>query len=136
MSYALSEALQSAIFQHLQSDVELSASLSGAIYDAVPQGDLPATYVMLGAETVRDRSDMSQCGAEHLLTFSVLSSEAGFAVAKSIAGRISDILQEADLSLSRGRLVFLKFDRATARREGSANTRRIDLKFRARVEDN
>ncbi|MEQ9693233.1 DUF3168 domain-containing protein [Shimia sp. SDUM112013] len=136
MSYALAEPLQAAIYQHLQADATLAALIGDAIYDAVPAGDLPETYAVLGAETVRDRSDGSHAGALHALTVSVMSSVAGFTVAKSVAGRISDLLHEADLGLARGRLVFLKFDRATARREGSANARRIDLRFQARVEDN
>lgn len=136
MSYAMAEALQSAIYVHLQADAPLSLLIGTAIYDEVPSGVLPQTYVSLGLETARDRSDQSGHGAEHQLTISVMSEAAGFADAKAAAAAVSDALVEADLTLARGRLVFLKFDRATARRVGSANTRRIDLRFRARVEDN
>ncbi|MCW8843794.1 MAG: DUF3168 domain-containing protein [Rhodobacteraceae bacterium] len=136
MSYALSGALQGAIYQQLQSDGALSAMIGDAVYDALPSGDIPATYVMLGVETVLDRSDKTGAGAEHRLTVSVVSDVAGFGQAKEVAGRISDLLHDADLTLTRGRLVYLNFNRATARRVGTGNTRRIDLRFRARVEDN
>ena len=136
MSYGVSAALQSALYQALVNDVALGALVGGAIYDAVPAGAISDTYVVLGAETVLDRSDKSGAGAEHRLTISVQSDAAGFAGAKDIAGRISDLLHGADLPLVRGRLVYLNFQRAVARRIGTGNQRRIDLRFRARVEDN
>lgn len=136
MSYGVSAALQGAIYQALQGDATLDALVGDAIYDAVPSGAIAATYVVLGAETVLDRSDKSGAGAEHRLVISVQSDEAGFARAKEIAGRISDLLHDADLSLVRGRLVSLNFQRAVARRIGTGNQRRIDMRFRARVEDN
>lgn len=135
MSYAISSALQAAVFLHLQADATVSSLVGGAIFDELPSGTIPSTYVSLGAETVLDRSDQSGAGAEHRLTISVMSEASGFAAAKAVAVAISDALSGDDLTLARGRLVFMKFDRATARREGSGNARRIDLRFRARVED-
>lgn len=136
MSYGLAEVLQVAIYQHLQSDAQLISLIGSAVYDEVPAGTLPETYVSLGVETVLDRSDKTGAGAEHRLTISVVSEAAGFVTSKAVAVAVSDALDDADLVLARGRLVFLNFDRATAKRVGSANTRRIDLRFRARVEDN
>ncbi|MBR9843299.1 MAG: DUF3168 domain-containing protein [Rhodobacteraceae bacterium] len=136
MSYGVSGALQSAIYQHLQGDAGLTALIGDAVYDAVPTGTIPLTYVILGSETVLDRSDKSGAGAEHRLTVSVLSDGAGFATAKEVAGVISDLLHDVDLTLARGRLVYLNFDRATAERVGTGNQRRIDMRFHARVEDN
>jgi hypothetical protein len=49
---------------------------------------------------------------------------------------VSDSLQSAPLSLSRGRVVGLWFLRAAARRADKGALRRVDLTFRARVEDN
>jgi len=48
---------------------------------------------------------------------------------------VSDALLDATLILSRGTLVSLNFYRARARRVQDADMRRIDLRFRARVED-
>ncbi len=137
MSYAMASALQQALYQHLLDDALLHEELAGAIYDAVPAGALPDTYVAIGPEDVRDRSDGTGSGADHRFTLSVISRTAGFATAKRVAGLICDRLTDAELSLNRGRLVGLWFDRASARRSGTADEdRRIDLRFRARIEDN
>lgn len=135
MSYGVAVALQSAVYQALVADVAVSNLVGGAIYDELPSGVIPATYVALGVETAVDRSDKSGRGAEHRLQVSVVSEVSGFATAKGVAVAISDALHEADLSLSRGQLVSLLFDRATASREEAANVRRIDLRFVARVSD-
>lgn len=136
MSYALASALQSAVFQALAADAVLSGLVGGAIYDALPSGTPPGLYISLGQETVRDASDKSGHGAEHRFTVSVMSTASGFAAAKTVAAAICDVLVDADLALDRGRLVSLGFDRATARRTDNDKSRQIDLRFRARVEDN
>lgn len=136
MSYIIAPALQTAIFQHLAADTALSVQLGGALYDAIPPATPPATYVLLGVEDAIDRSDTSGHGAEHRLTISVVTNASGFLAAKQVAARICEVLEEPDLPLSRGRLVGLWFDRAEARKTEGDQTRRIDLRFRARVEDN
>lgn len=136
MSYALSAALQAAVYQHLLADPELSALIGGAIYDEVPVGSTPPTYVSLGDESVRERSDMTGEGAEHRFTVSVISAAAGFRAAKDVAGAVADALQDAGLSVPQGHVVGVRFLRARARRVGTDNLRRIDLTFRARVEVN
>lgn len=136
MSYGMAAALQAAIYQRLTEDPVLSAMVGGAIYDVVPAGALPATYVSLGPEEVRDASDKSGAGAFHYFTISVVSEQAGFAQAKAAAGAVSDALTAAPFALARGHLVGLWFDRARAQRVGSKDQRRIDLRFTARVQDN
>lgn len=133
MSYSASAALQAAIYQRLASDLSLTALVGGAIYDAVPAGTLPDTYVTLGPEDVRDRSDATGAGAWHNVTISVLTATAGFQPAKDVAAAIGDALADADLTLSRGRMAGIRFYRARARRDGAL--RRIDMTFRARVDD-
>lgn len=135
MSYAVSAALQAAIYQHLKSDGPLGALIGRAIFDNAPSGTLPETYVSLGPEDVQDRSDKTGYGALHVVTVSVISTAAGFQTAKEVGAAISDALQGAALTLSRGTLCFINFERATARRVGTGETRRIDLRFVARVED-
>ena len=54
---------------------------------------------------------------------------------KAAAAAVSDALVDADLPLTRGHLVSLRFLRAQAARKGPGDTRQIDLTFRARVED-
>ncbi|MFD0859568.1 DUF3168 domain-containing protein [Roseovarius aquimarinus] len=133
MSYGGSAALQAAVYGRLIGDAELSAMVGGAIYDAPPAGTLPALYVTLGPEEVRDRSDATAGGAWHRFTVSVVSEAAGFATAKAVAAAVGDALTDAELSLDRGHLAGLRFYRARALRDGAL--RRIDLIFRARVSD-
>lgn len=117
--------------QHLSSDADLAGI---AIHDALPTGTVPQTYVLLGAEEVRDGSDVSGGGASHRFSVSVHSDSAGFSSAKLLAATLCDGLINAPLIMSRGHLVGLWFDRAKARRMADGS-RRIDLRFRARVED-
>lgn len=135
MSYALSGPLQSAIFAHLQADTALELLVGDNIFDALPSGNLPPVYVALGPETAKEAGDGSDNGAWHSFVVSVVCQIAGFLTAKQTAGAISDALHEAALDLSRGRLVGLWFVKANATRE-TGDIRRIDLTFRARVEDN
>jgi len=135
MSYAMSGALQAALYTTLTEDAALTGLVGSDIYDAVPTGTLPETYVSLGREQVQDASDQSKSGALHRLEISVITTQPGFARAKQVAAAISDALHGADLALSRGRLVFLRFERAQARRIDSSSAREILLRFRARVDD-
>ncbi|MDU9003893.1 DUF3168 domain-containing protein [Sedimentitalea todarodis] len=137
MSYAMAGALQAAVYQHLLADPGVNALVGNAIFDALPAGDLPDVYVAIGTETVRDRSDTEGAGAEHRFTVSVVTDASGFGEAKAVAGAVSDALSGATPSLSRGRVVGFWFERAQARRTGRAGrVRQIDLRFRARLEDN
>lgn len=133
MSYGGSAALQAAVYGQLIGDAELSALVGGAIFDAPPAGALPPLYVTLGPEDVRDRSDGTAGGAWHRFTVSVLSEAAGFSAAKAAAAAVGDALTDAELPLDRGHLAALNFQKARARRDGQL--RRIDLTFRARIDD-
>ena len=133
MSYGVASALQTAILDQLLATPEITVP----VFDAPGEGALPETYVQLGQEEVRARSDKSGGGAEHRLIVSVVTEADGFAAAKAQAVAVSDALDGAELTLTRGHLVGLWFERARARRDGTAGRyRRIDLRFRARVEDN
>lgn len=130
MSYGAAAALQAAIFARLSS---LEALGGIAVVDAAPE-DAGGTWVLIGPETVVDRSDNSGAGAEHRVVISVISDAAGFLAAKEAAVAISDGLA-MPLDLARGRVAGLWFDRAAARRLEAGRTRRIDLTFRVRIED-
>lgn len=132
MSYGAAVALQSAVYQHLVADPALSGV---AIHDQVPPGPLPGLFVLIGPEEVTEAADKTGGGADHRFVVAVISDAAGFLSAKEVAVAISDALEGAALVLTRGRLVSLRFQRAVARRLDEGETRRIDLTFRARVED-
>lgn len=135
MSFAGSGPLQAAVYDALRGSAALVAVVGTAIYDAVPGGALPAIHVRLGGETATDASDNAGAGALHRFTVSVVSTQPGFAAPKAAGAAISDALHGADLSLSRGRLVSLRFERARVRRTDGGATRQIDLRFAARVQD-
>lgn len=135
MSYGVAAALQAAIYQRLSGDAGLAALVGTAIYDTVPAGPVPGTYVSLGPEDVRDRSDKTGRGAEHRFVVSVVTDAAGFQTAKVAAAAVSDALLGAGLTLGRGRVVTMEFLRARARRVRAGDVRRIDLTFRTQVED-
>jgi hypothetical protein len=135
MTYAVSAALQAAIYGALAGDAGLSALVGGAIFDAEPAGSLPELYVTLGPETVRAGSDGSGGGALHEILISVVTDAAGFSTAKQAGVVVCDLLIDADLVLDRGRLVSCRFLKAKAARAESGTARRIDLTFRARVDD-
>lgn len=135
MSYGVAAALQAAIYQRLMADTALDALIGSAIYDAVPPGAVGGTYVSIGPEVATDASSQTERGALHEFSVSVVTDAAGFQNAKAVAAAVSDALVGATLILARGRLVGLWFQRAKARRVEDADVRRIDLFFRARVED-
>jgi len=135
MSYGVSAALQAAVFQRLTGDAPLAGLIGGAIYDELPSGTLPSTYVTLGPETVLDLSSKTSRGATHEFVVAVVTDTAGFSGAKTVAAAVSDTLTDAALILSRGRLFALNFLRAKAVRVGTADERQILLTFRAFVED-
>ena len=105
MSYGVSAALQSAVYQAMVADPDISALVGSHIFDALPSGTLPDTYISLGPEIVQDRSDMTGVGADHSFTISVVSVVSGFASTKVVAGAVCDLLHQADLTLDRGALV-------------------------------
>lgn len=132
MSYGTAAALQAAIYARL---VAFPALSGVSVVDAMPLGGGAGTFVLIGPEEVSDQSDKTGAGAEHRLVVSVISDAAGFQAAKEVAVAVSDALDEAPLTLARGRLVGMQFLRASARRLEEGGIRRIDLSFRARVED-
>lgn len=133
MSYVLSGVLQTAVYTALSNDAALSDLVGGAIYDALPAGRVPDIYVLLGQERVRDRSDYQVHAAMHEFAVTVMSDAPGYLSAKEAAARISELLDGADLTLSRGRLIRLDFYKANARQR--ANRREVEIWFRAFVED-
>ena len=124
MSYAVSAALQSAVFAALSADAGVVAAVGDAVYDALPGGTLPSLYVSLGPETVRAEDDKTGGGAEHVLTVWVVTEAPGFASAKVAAGLVCDALHEAPLTLTRGRLVSLRFGRPRLPRSTRARAAR------------
>lgn len=129
MSYRGAAAVQKAVH------ARLSQMLTGvAVVDALPPGAMPKTYVLIGAEEVRDASDRTGRGAEHRMTVSVVSGAAGFLSAKELAARVTVALEDAPFAAGAVRVVSARFLRAVARRIDGGAVRRVDMTFRLRVE--
>lgn len=136
MSYGMAAALQQAVYETLVTDEGVTALIGANVFDSAPSGPVPEVYVTLGPEEVQDRSDMTGRGALHRFTVSVIGDGDSFKTLKIVATAVGDALNGAQPALDRGRLVGLWFDRASAKRTGRAGRfRRIDMRFRARVED-
>lgn len=139
MTYALAWPLQQAVFALLDGDAGVAAHLAGRIYDAPPpltgEAAPEGLYAVIGDEEVADWSTKSDHGASHLITIAVNAPRAGFAEAKQAAGAISDALIDAQPTLARGHLVSLRFVDARTRREAEGEMRRIEMRFRAVLED-
>jgi len=137
MSYAMSAALQVAVFNALSTNAALGALVEG-IYDAPPDstGTVPVgSYITLGDEEAKDRSSASHKGTTLDFEVNIHSDFAGFSAAKAIAAEVVDTLAWADLGLTRGRLVVLRFLKSRTRRGAAPETRRIALVFRAILDD-
>ena len=132
----MTAALQAAVYARLAGDAAVGAAVGTAVYDAVPPGPQPPpTYVAIGPEEARDRSDKTGRAALHRFSISVISEAGGFHAAKAVAGAVEAALVTTPLTLSRGRVVALDFERAEARREPNGKRRRVDMRFRAMVDD-
>lgn len=130
MSYAVSAAVQKAMYEALVADPPV-----GAIFDGAPEGEVPDTYAVIGAEDVRDRSSMDARLSEHRAIVTVYGAEAAFSSTKLMAGAICDRMLAGLPNLDRGRVVSIEFIRARARRVTSNAQRRIEMTFRLIVED-
>lgn len=133
MMELLSDALQTALYTRLSGDAALAAIVGSHVYDAVPAGPVPDLYVLIGEEAVNDASDRTGHGAQHDVTLAVISTADSFLTLKEAAAAIASALDAPALTLSRGRVVGLWFKGATSKRN-AAGQRRIDLRFRARLE--
>lgn len=139
MTYALSLALQKAVYDHLSAHATLTGLVGSDIYDAPMPLDPeiePPDYVTLGAEQAKDRSSKTSDGGLHDLKVTVHSNAHGFSRSKEIASAICDALLDASLTLERGRMIYLRFLKAKADAAGAPARRTIELTFRAFVEDN
>lgn len=134
MTYATGESLQTAIYAHLMSDPAVNELLAGAVFDDVPI-DAPDLLVAIGPDRARGIGDSGGAGTVHQMTVSVVTRREGYLAAKAVAVAVSDALSGTDLSLTRGRLVSLRFVRADAKRDKTEGVRRIDMIFRARTDD-
>ena len=138
MSLALSGELQGAIYTALIGDAALVALVGAEIYDAplpsggaLPQGE----HVTLGEEVVKPFGSATSSGGVHDFDVVVHSTANGFSAVKVVAAAVSVILVDANFVIPGGHLVSLRFVKAKAKRGVAPELRRIEMRFRAVVEN-
>jgi hypothetical protein len=139
MTYALSAALQAAVYQRLAGDSALAGLVGERIYDAPLEsgsGEAMPDHITLGEEAVRPGNTKTSTGAVHDFSVTVHSTRDGFDTAKHIAAAVCEVLVDAPLALAEGHLVALRFLRARADRGRAPEKRRIALSFRAVLDVN
>ena len=136
MSGLYSSALQSAIYTVLINDGGVINQLGNAIYDSLPTGQVPSLFAHLGEETVLDRSDKTACLRYHDVTITVVTSAPGFTNAKNAAAAICKALETTNVSLDSGKLIRLQFRLAKALRDDNGTERKVNLVFRAVIDEN
>ena len=138
MSYAMSDALQRAVYDRLSTDPAVAAIGGLSVFDAaLPAlpGSADELHVTIGEERVRDISSKTSTGARHDFTVSVHVFGEGFTRAKQAAGAICDTLLGTFPVLSRGIITDLQFLSAQADKGRVGEPRRVALRFRAFIED-
>lgn len=139
MTYALSWALQEALFAAICADPVCSETFGHRIYDGPPplsgDAETQGLYLTFGDEEANDWSTATDLGASHLVRLDVHAPRRSFAEAKRAAAALSDAILGADFQMSRGRVVNTRFVDARTRREEGDALRRIEMRFRIIVED-
>jgi len=138
MTYALSAALQTAVYERLTADPALMALVGQDIYDAAPPvapAEAPDLHVTLGEERVRDGSTKTSSGAVHDFTVTVHARTEGFSRPKAAAAAVCEALLPGTLTLGRGHLVDLRLLSVRADRGRINRPRRVEMRFRAVLED-
>jgi lysylphosphatidylglycerol synthetase-like protein (DUF2156 family) len=84
---------------------------------------------------VRDWSSSLSRGAEHLFVIAVWSAERGTREAIEIGNSVVHLLDDAMLDLDGYKLINLRFVQFETRREANGRFARVNLRFRATIED-
>lgn len=139
MTYALAWPLQEALFDLINADPACTGYFDDRIYDSPPPFSATAEpeglYLTMGDEEAQDWSTGSEEGCLHVVTLNVHAPRRGFSEAKQAAGALSDAVMGSTLSLSRGRVINIRFVDARTKREEKNALRRIELRFRITLED-
>lgn len=138
MSIVLSASMQAALFETLVTDPALSALIGDAVYDATPatDGSVPmGEYLTIGTGDIRPFDTATSAGGVHDFDVTVHSASEGFSKAKLVAAAVGQALSDAALPIAGGTTVALRFVRARAKRGAAPELRRIELRFRAVLEE-
>ena len=140
MTYALAWPLQEGLYSLICADPSCAEAFGFNVFDAAPPGSdaglVPeGVYLTFGDEDVADWSTATTNGAVHMVTMTIHAPRRGFAEAKKAASAVSDAVMSGALTLSRGKVVTVRFVDARTRRAEADALRQIDMRFRITVED-
>lgn len=125
--------LQGAIVARLKTSSDVTASIGGRVYDAVPTNAVfPYVTVGEGEETSEDVDCID--GFEISLDIDVWSRAVGFPEAKRIAQEIRASLKSSDLSLTENALVFFRHRQTRFMRDPDGLTSHAVMTFEAFTE--
>lgn len=123
-------ALQTAIFNALSTDNNLTSTLGATVQDEVPSGtNYPV--VQIGDDDVSDYSTKDLAGSDTTLVIHVWSRQFGSAETKNIMDRIHTLLHDSSLSVSGFNLVNCRLQFTTVMRDPDGITRHGVMRFRA-----
>lgn len=133
MTALASFSLQQAFFSTLKANEAMIGLVGTRIYDAVPARAL-YPYASYGPVSLRDRSDSSNSGHEHIVSIAAYSRQPGYREAYALADAITEAIDATTLNLSGHKLILLRFDNAEFVREADSLTTRALVTFRALTE--
>jgi hypothetical protein len=128
-------ALRLAILDAAESDAELKALMGGALrlHDEPPRA-AEQVYALFGDVTAEDWSTDFDRGHEQDLTLVIWAERGSARTALAAAERLSEILDDASLTLEAHRLVNLRVTELASTRDKDTQLARVTLRLRAITE--
>ena len=123
-------ALQSKIFNTLNTDNTLTSTLGANVFDDVPE-ETAFPLVVLGEDTTVDFSTKDLIGSETTINIDVFSRYRGSKETKNIMDRIHTLLHDSSLTVSGVNLINLRFEFSDVIRDPDGITRHGIMRFRA-----
>jgi hypothetical protein len=139
MTYAMAWPLQEAIYTVLCDNAVCAQFFGHRVFDGpVPfpaEAEPEGLYLTIGDEQVRDWSTATDDGAEHVVLLTVHAPRRGFGDAKQAAAAVFQALIDGPYTISRGRIVNVRFLESRTRRQENDALREIEMRFRYVLED-
>ena len=123
-------ALQTAIYNTLTNDSNLTNTLGTSVYDDVPEGS-SFPYIQIGQDTINEYGTKDLDGADTSLTLHIWSQYKGTMQTKNIMDRLHSLLHDSNISVTGFNLINLRFEFGDILRDPDGVTRHGIIRFRA-----
>ena len=123
-------ALQTAIYNTLTNDSNLTNTLGTSVYDDVPEGS-SFPYIQIGQDTINEYGTKDLDGADTSLTLHIWSQYKGAMQTKNIMDRLHSLLHDSNISVTGFNLINLRFEFGDILRDPDGVTRHGIIRFRA-----